>query len=557
MRATLFAVSLGFAFVASHCQSQDEAAPLFAEPKKDWVWDEDKRFDFLMERLASLEASLDAINATIAKTTGKKSARQAEAQRHEGNNTLMDRKAGGPMPWKEFYGTNAEKFFYHPVDPNTYYRTDTALRQMGSSQDDKVGVGVPATQSLPVHQRPPQWDYIYRANRDSAARAEDEARKLEGKLEELHERRFQLEEEQAELWARLAFRIIERLNIPRKPVLRFALTGPSAEPSDAQKARALQAAARFLSTALLVIDKAEKEQETALTSVKTVIATARESFDDELLEADAVAEDIANKETALGKYVALAQLLEDTANNLGESYEVAMEGEQANDEPRKNRFRGLLQRSLVEYAEILLALDELTGAMQNDWAVSVNTKNRLSPVEVTWTSENVGSSRVAGGSRGLPRRSQKPPNKTAPARQKPVVLTFRTEQEIEAAWSFVDDGWRLENGGIRFKGAGAIVSKRQYVGDFSLQIAYKGFLSLSACGSVFEGREIGESNIASLERRGDVLTFRTPKASPISITLKQAQKDAGTTIQIGNYRGVAGDVFVQSVQIVGTAEEAD
>ena len=142
-------------------------APLFAEPKKDWAWDKNQRFDFLMERLASLEASIDAIEQASAKAAGKRGAKLNEARRATANNSMMDRRGGGPMKWDQFYGLTAEKFFYHPVDPSTNYHTDTALRQMGSSQDDKLGSGVPTSQSLPVHQRPPQWDYIYQANRDA------------------------------------------------------------------------------------------------------------------------------------------------------------------------------------------------------------------------------------------------------------------------------------------------------------------------------------------------------------------------------------------------------
>jgi hypothetical protein len=78
---------------------------------------------------------------------------------------------GRGVLWNEFYGSTTEKFFYHPVDPQTTYHTSTVLRQMGSSQDDKVGSGVPASQSLSIHQRPPQFDYIYRANRDAKRRA--------------------------------------------------------------------------------------------------------------------------------------------------------------------------------------------------------------------------------------------------------------------------------------------------------------------------------------------------------------------------------------------------
>ena len=97
----------------------DDLRLIFAEPKKDWEWDEDKRFDFLVERLASLEASLDAVEKAIAKNGRKAGVRQGDARRAEANNSMMDRKGGGPMKWNEFYGTTAEKFFYHPTDPNT------------------------------------------------------------------------------------------------------------------------------------------------------------------------------------------------------------------------------------------------------------------------------------------------------------------------------------------------------------------------------------------------------------------------------------------------------
>ena len=95
----------------------DPELPRFAEPKKDWAWDEDKRFDFLMERLANLEATLDAVEAAIAKATGKQNARSCEARVADRNNTLMDRKAGGPMRWAEFYGTNAENSSITPSIP--------------------------------------------------------------------------------------------------------------------------------------------------------------------------------------------------------------------------------------------------------------------------------------------------------------------------------------------------------------------------------------------------------------------------------------------------------
>ena len=393
-----------FGFVATLCllavpvfaQEAQEDMPAFAEPKKDWAWDEDKRFDFLMERLASLEASLDVVEQAIAKASGKKGAKLGEARRAEANNTMMDRKGGGPMKWNEFYGTTAEKFFYHPVDPNTTYHTNTVLQQMGSSQDDKVGAGVPATQSLPVHQRPPQFDYIYRANRDAKERAEAEAAALEGQLESLNQRREKLEAEQADLWCRLAFRAIQRLNIPRRPVLRFHLVASSTQPDDQSRAEVLEAAARFLASALLIIEKADTEQEAAFSNIKVIVTNARNEYDDALLTAGDSADDGSDRTTPLGQFTALAQLLDDTANNLSESYEVAIDGGRFKDAARKEQFRGLLQRSLVEYAQILMALDELTRSMQKDWRVKVDTKNKVPLLEVSWNRPGYGPRTLEG-----------------------------------------------------------------------------------------------------------------------------------------------------------------
>ena len=381
-----------FGFFATLCllsvpvfaQEPQEDMPVFAEPKKDWAWDEDKRFDFFMERLASLEASLDAVEQALAKASGKKGAKLGEARRAEANNAMMDRKGGGPMKWNEFYGSTAEKFFYHPVDPNTSYHTNTVLRQMGSSQDDKIGSGVPASQSLPVHQRPPQFDYIYRANRDAKERAEAEAVALGGQLESLNQRREKLEAEQADLWCRLAFRSIQRLNIPRKPALRFRLVASSTQPDDQSRAEVLEAAARFLACALLMIEKADTEQATAFGNIKVIVTNARNEYDDALLAVVDAADDSSDRTTPLGQFTALAQLLDDTANNLSESYEVAIDGGRFKDAARKEQFRGLLQRSLVEYAQIVMALDELTRSMQKDWRVKVDTKNKVPLLEVSW-----------------------------------------------------------------------------------------------------------------------------------------------------------------------------
>jgi hypothetical protein len=374
----LCTTSTGFA------QDAKDAKPDFAEPKKDWRWDEDKRFDFLMERLASLEASLDAVNAAIAKASGKKGARQGDARRAEKGNSSMDRKGGGPMRWSEFYGTTAEKFFYHPIDPNTTYHTSTVLSQLGTQQGDNAGESIQGNSGVPVHQRPPQFDYIYRANRNAKEKAEADAAAIQGKIDALNERREKLEAEQADLWCRLAFRAIQRLNIPRRPELRFQLVAKSTDPDDESRAAVLEAAARFLATSLLIIDKAEKDQETAFGNIKVIVTNARNELDDVLVSERSISNDSTDRETPLGQFVALAQLLDDTSNNLSESYDVAVEGGQANDAARKDQFRGLLQRSLIEYAQVVMALDESVRVLRNEWGVSVDTTTHTSELAVSW-----------------------------------------------------------------------------------------------------------------------------------------------------------------------------
>jgi len=391
----VLAIFLGLALCTASAvlaQEPKEGKPNFAEPKKDWKWDEDKRFDFLIERLASLEASLDAVNVAIAKASGKKGAKQGDSRRAEAGNSAMDRKGGGPMKWNEFYGTTAEKFFYHPVDPNTTYHTSTVLSQVGTQQEDKAGDSVQGNSGVPLHQRPPQFDYIYRANRNAKERADADMAAIQGKIDALNERREKLEAEQADLWCRLAFRAIQRLNIPRRPELRFRLVAASTAPDDESKAAVLEAAARFLATSLLIIDKAEKEQETALGNIKLIVASARHELDDVLVSENSVAGDSAGKDTPLGQFTALAQLLDDTSNNLSESYEVAIEGGQANDAARKDQFRGLLQRSLIEYAQLVMALDESVRTLKKEWGVTVDTKTRAAELVVSWDGGNVDES---------------------------------------------------------------------------------------------------------------------------------------------------------------------
>lgn len=355
-----------------------------AAPRQDWEWDKDERFDELIEQLAINEASLEAVQRAIAQRTRGQKGRQSAARSFEANNRMMDRKGGGPMNWREFYGTNAEKFFYHPVDPNTTYRTSTVLKQMGAIEDDKVGSGVPASQSVPVHQRPPQFDYIYRANREAREQALQDAATMQAEVMQLEVRLAGLEREQAELWCNLAFRPPRRLDMNRKPLLRFTLVPAGSDVAQIHQANALAAAARFFAAALLIVDKAEEDQATALTSAKTVVVDARYKFDDALLGQTTLAAASQDREQPLGQFVALAKMLSDKSKTLSESFEGATGTESSKDPVRKDRYRGMLQRTVVDYAQILLALNELTDVMQKEWKVGIDVNSAISTGQANW-----------------------------------------------------------------------------------------------------------------------------------------------------------------------------
>jgi hypothetical protein len=388
MRARIFrnlALGVSIAAMPIVVSAQQPAAIAPAQPVADGKWEEiDQRLIFLMVRLANVEASLDAVEAAIAKTTGARSSKLGAAKRAEFGNELMDRKAGGPMKWSEFYGRTAEKFFYHPVDGNTTYHTATVLRQNGPAADNKVEGGVPASQGLPVHQRPPQFDYIYRANRDAQAKAEKDAAELKNKAEELMARRTALEAEQSKLWCEVAFRAVARHDLARKPIYRFEPVTDSSDTDGQQRAEALKAASQFMRSALLIVAEAQKDQAKTFANIKTIVADARLKLDDDWVRQTALATDLTDLKTPVGKFVVLAKRLDDVSNNLSDSFEVAIDGDQAQDDQRKETFRALLQESLVNYAQIVLALDEMTVVMASDWKVKPDVAKPLEPIAVSW-----------------------------------------------------------------------------------------------------------------------------------------------------------------------------
>jgi hypothetical protein len=254
-------------------------------------------------------------------------------------------------------------------------------------------------------------------------------------------------------------------------------------------------------------------------------------------------------------------MLADKSKTLKESYAGAMDGDLNKEAARKERFRGMLQESVVEYAQILLALNELADTMKTEWKVRVDTKRKLEPLTVAWDAHAALPTSLGSSDRPaeqdvhkkgliIPKPKVK---KGMVANKKPTPFSFRTEQEIDRHWVFSNDKWRLENGGVRFTDfySGSLVSRGAYVGDFVVEVTFTEGreIKVTACDNEFEG----EGTNARLERRGDVLVFQSNKTPQKMVTLKQSQRLAPTKIEIGQ----KGMVLLLSVKIIGTLEEAE
>jgi hypothetical protein len=108
---------LSLAFPAIADEPETPIAP--AQPLQDGWQKIDERLVFLTIRLASVEDSLDAVEEALSKAGRRQSQQNTAVRRAELKNEKMDRNAGGPVRWDRFYGLNAEKFFYHPVESDT------------------------------------------------------------------------------------------------------------------------------------------------------------------------------------------------------------------------------------------------------------------------------------------------------------------------------------------------------------------------------------------------------------------------------------------------------
>lgn len=526
-------------------------------------WDEiDDRLIFLMVRLASTEASLEATENAIAASSRSQAKKTGQVRQAENKNNDMDRKGGGPVKWSLFYGRTAESFFYHPVDRNTTYHTETILSQQAPVDDNQAGPGVPSRQGLPPHQRPPQFDYIYRANESAKARAENEIADFIGKTAELTERRQRLEAEQAGLWCEVAFRSVSHYDLDKKPLYRFEPLKVSTDSDARVRLETIRNAASFMALALSIVDAAQKDQPATLSKIKPAVAKARQDLSDAWLR---IGVDATDRKSVEGKFHALAKKLEESASNLSDSYVVALEGDMAKDQQRKDTFRGLLQESIIRYAEIILALDEMATLMKDDWQIKPDVDTPIKFASLA-NVESIGMPSLPKKevTPAEPKRSKKENGRGGFQQQ----FQFAVEKNIKADWKLQaeDRLWSIENKSLKFSvpsefpGA-SIVLRHKLDGDIYIEV-YGHQNGGSHLWLHLFGERIsvaGEGPVrVQIVRKGNNLQFSI-KGVQSSITIKDSVSDlpTGFAISWGLDHNSGGSAWISGVGIKASKGEKD
>ena len=348
-------------------------------------WQEmDQRMVFLTVQLSSVEASLAALNRVLVSLGIQQAFRQHDAATARQSNENMDRYGGGPVPWSEFYGRTAEKFFYHPTDKNTSYHTLTVLGQTPASEDVAPATGVPSRQGLPVAQRPPQFDYIYRANAEAEKRAQEEVARLGNNVEAIQARRRQLEVEQSALWSKIAFHAVAGRELLAKPLYFYDLknAGPNTD-EGRQRLEALRAALDYLRNgnklAAMVEEGVEADAAQCYSQLQKGVDVARGEMQRRLMAQPLVTGDITDSRTLLGRFVAVTKRMSEVSANINDAHRLALDGDRAADQSRKLTFRSQLQQSLMLCAEALLAGDECVTDLAREWKVQPAVQTTAAP----------------------------------------------------------------------------------------------------------------------------------------------------------------------------------
>jgi hypothetical protein len=368
--------------VAYFCFAQTAPSPI--APLRDGWAAIDERFVFLTVELSSVETSLNAVNNALVAAGREQSKAQQRAENYAAGNNRMDRQGGGPMDWQDFYGKTAASFYYHSSGSSDVQgQSNFQLHAQQQGNDTKA------------IDRPPQFDYIYRANSDAEKRAETDAASMGNKIDQLLARRRELESEQSSLWCKIALRGLSSRNLSVKAMYRYDLPASPPDKQSTQRFAAISACCKFMRTINVLVKQAQPaldgDQSPVFTQLQHAVDSAREDLDSSLLDLPILADALTDSQSYIGQFDAAVRRLDDLSQNLVDSYRLAGDGDRADDDQRKNRFRGQFQQNIMDFASTVLTADEALTTQAAEWKITpdasrpVTTDPNAKPVIVPTT----------------------------------------------------------------------------------------------------------------------------------------------------------------------------
>lgn len=166
-----------------------------------------------------------------------------------------------------------------------------------------------------------------------------------------------------------------------------------------------------------------------------------------------------------------------------------------------------------------------------------------------------------------PVAAPKPAERPTAPKKINTTLQFPNEQAVKELWSLSDDGWRIENNGMRLHGnRGKWISTRfMFTGDFTfrttLRLEQFGAANIQVCGEKIElkGQAFVQNIGLVIARRGNVLHIQRNRNSS-QIQIKEDIADHPTKIKIvyDHWDSRQSSVSIGAVGLEGTIiEESD
>jgi hypothetical protein len=308
----------------------------------------DDRLAFLMVQLSSVEASINAVNNALRGAGYKVAIVTDKADTYAKGNELMDRNGGGPVAWRDFYGSTARQFAPRDWEGRAHN-----------------------------YQRPDQFNFVYRANNDQIAKANEEIAVLGKRVDALLARRKQLESEQSALWATITFESIANQEYALQRLYRLQLQVKpgldSDKPTATARLDAMRAAVLVLRTAdhtvAAIMDTLNTDQESAYSVLNDTIQKSHDKFQAAAL-AFSDSDDVEPADArAVKELLVLSKKMAVDSKNMCDAYKLAMDGDAAGEEERKQTFRGQLQRSLLGFADTTQQLDQSITKLAGVWNI--------------------------------------------------------------------------------------------------------------------------------------------------------------------------------------------